>query len=159
MDEIENRDKTAIREEHLEPGELYELLSCYRDTLPTLTDSLIRKNLARKIAQYGHLLIAYKGTQQAGFAAFYANDNVTMTAFLSLFAIKNHFRGSGIGRDLLNAVESISKASGMKRIRLEVRIENDTAIGFYKHLNFKAEASCCSSTMYLIKDCKLNQHE
>ena len=159
MDEFGYRDKTTIREERLCPCELYELFSCYKDVLPALTDILNRKKLAEKIALHGHLLIAYRGSQQAGFAAFYANDNVTMISYLSLFAIKEQFRGTGIGRDLLKAVESISVASGMNRIRLEVRNDNVTAIGFYKHLNFTTEAPCSSSSIYMIKDCEIIQHE
>lgn len=50
------------------------------------------------------------------------------------------YRGLGIGRRLLEACIAKAWAKGITRVQLEVRADNERAIGLYKALGFSQEA-------------------
>jgi putative acetyltransferase len=50
------------------------------------------------------------------------------------------YRGRGIGRRLLGACIAKAWAQGITRIELEVRVDNERAIGLYRSLGFEQEA-------------------
>jgi ribosomal protein S18 acetylase RimI-like enzyme len=50
------------------------------------------------------------------------------------------YRGQGIGRRLLQACITKAGRKGITRIELEVRADNERAIGLYKALGFEVEA-------------------
>ncbi|MFB0515225.1 MAG: ribosomal protein S18-alanine N-acetyltransferase [Candidatus Neomarinimicrobiota bacterium] len=53
-------------------------------------------------------------------------------------AVHPDFRGRGIGRGLIEAVESFCRKSDFKRILLEVRKDNEIARHLYQSMGFKA---------------------
>lgn len=59
-------------------------------------------------------------------------------------AVKKEFRGSGVGRKLLESVISIAKERNYCKITLEVRDDNHNAQKLYKSLGFKD----CEPKMY-----------
>jgi ribosomal protein S18 acetylase RimI-like enzyme len=52
------------------------------------------------------------------------------------FAIDPAWQGRGIGRDVLRRICRQLRAEGFERIRLEVAVENDRALGLYTSLGF-----------------------
>ncbi len=53
-----------------------------------------------------------------------------------LFAVDEKYRNQGIGYKLLNDITKVMIGTGLSTIRLEVRIDNDHAIKFYKKNGF-----------------------
>lgn len=50
------------------------------------------------------------------------------------------YRGQGIGRQLLSACLAKAKASGITRVELEARADNERAIKLYERMGFQREA-------------------
>jgi [ribosomal protein S18]-alanine N-acetyltransferase len=55
---------------------------------------------------------------------------------LQLLAVRADCAGRGIGRHLVEWLESCARAAGMARITLEARESNVGGINFYKHLGY-----------------------
>ena len=53
-------------------------------------------------------------------------------------AVKRKFRRQGVGRQLMEKLEEILLRVGVKKVRLEVAIENKTAVNFYRKLGYRA---------------------
>lgn len=60
------------------------------------------------------------------------------SAWLEDMVIDAKFRGSGIGRQLLQNTLDWAKSKGATRAQLLVDIENTEALGYYQHLNWVA---------------------
>jgi ribosomal protein S18 acetylase RimI-like enzyme len=60
---------------------------------------------------------------------------------LGMGVIRGH-RGKGIGRALMQATLSAAKASGMRRIELTVRVDNEPAKRLYESFGFVTEGLC-----------------
>ena len=54
----------------------------------------------------------------------------------------SEYRGKGIGRALMQATLAAATASGMRRIELTVRVDNDPARRLYESLGFVTEGLC-----------------
>ncbi|HDI31833.1 MAG TPA: ribosomal-protein-alanine N-acetyltransferase [Thermofilum sp.] len=54
-------------------------------------------------------------------------------------AVHPEFRGKGIGKRLMEECIARLRNKGVKKIRLEVRVSNERAIGLYKKLGFRVE--------------------
>lgn len=93
--------------------------------------------LCSKLIEHGIVLCLKQDDTIVGFAAFYANNQVTGSAFLSLIAVSPDYRHQGLGRELVNAVCRVSSASGMQRLELQVRADNHAALRFYHSLGFE----------------------
>ena len=52
-------------------------------------------------------------------------------------AVDPKYRGRGIGKSLLKAIEELLRDSGAKVIRLEVSEDNEVAINLYRKLNYE----------------------
>ena len=118
-------------------ADISAVLSSFKDTLPTLKNGVVRiDEFSVKVLNNG-LMYAYEDAEaQKGFVVFYANDQVDKTAYLSMIAVKEQYRGEHIGTKLLNWVEIESFKLGMSRLRLEVNKQNNAAIDFYKRRGF-----------------------
>jgi ribosomal protein S18 acetylase RimI-like enzyme len=53
--------------------------------------------------------------------------------------VKREFRGKGIGKILLEKAQSYCREKGYSRILLMVSVNNETALGLYNKMGFKAE--------------------
>lgn len=58
------------------------------------------------------------------------------TVSLALFAVDRRYRGRGAGSALLDALVFACRGAGMRRIQLEARVENASAIAFYSRRGF-----------------------
>jgi len=52
-------------------------------------------------------------------------------------AVDPEFRGRGVGRSLMESLESRMFGDGIRRFRLEVAVSNNVAISMYKSLGYK----------------------
>ncbi len=123
--------------------------SCKEDMFSSLSDDFL-ESLAEKFAKHGCFLTAYQEEKLVGYIAFYCNDNVGKTAFISVIVVKKSFQRIGLGSALINEAIKKSKENGMTKLRLEVDMNNKNAIQFYKRMGFAVES--VSTTMYMSKD-------
>jgi ribosomal protein S18 acetylase RimI-like enzyme len=107
---------------------------------------------ARKLADDGLIYEATRDGVRAGFVAFYANDQVSGTAFLSHLAVKSGYRGAGVGLSLMRRCIDEARREGMKRIRLEVDSANDLAIQFYRSLGFAPDGPASTKSLFMMRD-------
>ena len=49
------------------------------------------------------------------------------------------WRGRGLGRSLVSACLDKARSSGITRVELEVRVDNESAIGLYERIGFRRE--------------------
>lgn len=96
-----------------------------------INNSQIIDNLSDKFHRFGTFLVAKKGEEICGFSAFYSNDLITYTAFLSMIVVSSNYQGMGIGQLLLNKTIEICRENNMKHLSLEVDKNNNRAIHFY----------------------------
>lgn len=54
-------------------------------------------------------------------------------------AVKNCYRGKGIGKHLMNLLIELAAAVGVRAVTLEVKTTNVTAVNMYSQLGFKIE--------------------
>lgn len=62
----------------------------------------------------------------------------SVTARLYSFCVDPEARGTGLGRELLEALEAIARERGSQRLLLEVRADNRVAMGLYRRMGFMA---------------------
>jgi len=60
-------------------------------------------------------------------------------ARLYSFCVHPDSRGTGLGRQLLEALEEAARARGSIRLGLEVRADNRTALALYRRMGFRLE--------------------
>ncbi len=70
-------------------------------------------------------------------------------------AVVPGWRGRGIGRRLLAAVEALARARGHCKITLEVREDNPAAMALYRRLGFGSAATCGNAVQYLFLEKRL----
>lgn len=83
------------------------------------------------------VLIAYRGTEAAGFALFFHNYSTFLARrglYLEDLFVCPQFRGRGLGRSLLVEVARIAVQRRCGRFELSVLDWNQSAIGFYQKL-------------------------
>tara|TARA_B100000029_G_scaffold501404_1_gene574695 strand:- start:1228 stop:1707 length:480 start_codon:yes stop_codon:yes gene_type:complete len=83
------------------------------------------------------VVVARHIRQVAGFAIAEFTYN---KIHLDLLAVSQGYQRQGIGRQLIEWLESSAKTSGRKIMSLEVRASNTGAMGFYNRLGFYEES-------------------
>ncbi len=73
---------------------------------------------------------------------FYAEDD----AHLLLFAVRRADQRRGIGSAVLTWLETVARAAGASRIRVEARVDNLAARGFYRDHGYRERG--IKATMY-----------
>ena len=117
--------------------EILAVLDQFTPDLYTLASGVVdKKKMTEKFAKFATVIAVAENGGIVGFSAFYSNDREQRTAYLSLIAVDRNSRSGGIGKILINETVRRSKERGMERLTLEVRKENLSAIGFYRHLGF-----------------------
>lgn len=95
-------------------------------------------------------ILAYGG-ETLGYAIVYANDFTSKTAFITMIAVRPEYQGRNIGKDLLLAVQKLAGERGMRELELEVRTDNQKAIGFYEKNGFCRKEKRGKESMYMVK--------
>lgn len=104
-----------------------------------------------KIDKYAIFIAAYENNVPVGYAAIYANDKESKTAFISMIGVLEEAQGKHIGSALMKKCVEKAIENDMKNIRLEVLNTNEKAIRFYKHHGFEYEKKCSDTSNHLIK--------
>ena len=95
----------------------------------------IYPDLLQKICRYGIFAFACQ-EEPAAYCAFYANDADSLTAYISLIAVKPEYQRLHIGRQLLEYCLKTAADRGMHYCALEVKKNNSSAIRFYQENGF-----------------------
>jgi ribosomal protein S18 acetylase RimI-like enzyme len=107
---------------------------------------------AEKLSGRGFVYSAEADGLLAGFAAFYANDLDSFTAYLTHIAVADAFQGMGIGRMLMRTCMDVSKGAGMRKVKLEVDTANAAAIGLYESLGFLRYGPASPESCFMLLD-------
>ncbi|WP_223305118.1 MULTISPECIES: peptidase C39 family protein [Thalassospira] len=100
-------------------------------------DRLSRRAFKRFLGiETARLCVAEKGGLVIGYALVIFRSNVAMARLYSMAVLAEH-RGLGIGRALLNRAEELSLDFGAPILRLEVNLDNDTAIRLFKAAGYR----------------------
>ena len=87
-------------------------------------------------AKHGILLIAENGEQVCGYGLVWCHKGTRLARLYSL-AVKPTMQGKGIAKMLLAALEKQTSERGRIYLRLEVAVNNKSAIGLYKSLGYR----------------------
>ncbi len=100
-------------------------------------EAFVRDSVATDAVQF----MAVQGRQVVGWADVFPSWAHAVAHCGSLgMGVLPAFRGQGIGRRLLQACIDKARAKGITRIELEVRADNQPAIGLYRSMGFEQEA-------------------
>lgn len=120
-----------------EKEKIQEVLDLFADTLESLSKGKeFRNKMAEKFASNAAVITLEENGCIRAFAAFYANDMYSHTAFLSMIAVLQDYRGRGIARGLLDVICTDAEERGMAYLRLEVKKDNISAKRFYRNNHF-----------------------
>ena len=114
---------------------------CALETNNFTSDRISRASFLRFLrGSSARLLVADAGDSDhpnvVGYGLLLLRKN-TVTARIYSLAISNEWRGIGLGTQLLAGLENFAIDAGCHRIRLEVRIENDTARALYERHGYQ----------------------
>ncbi|MCI6360374.1 MAG: ATP-grasp domain-containing protein [Eubacterium coprostanoligenes] len=130
--------------------EIYRALECLQDDIkPTLNERNINiRSYANKLASNGVAFIALDNEKIVGIISGYVNcDN----AYVSIFIVKEGYRGKSIGKHLLNYFQNKATQNDVQILKLEVRKINTNAIGFYNHFGFNITKEATEESYYMEK--------
>lgn len=86
-------------------------------------------------ASGGYFVIGYWDTQAVGCGAFRPYDKATVE--IKRMFVAPHFRGRGIARAILNAVEAEARKRGYERSILETANRQPEAVAFYRSCGYR----------------------
>ena len=102
-----------------------------------------RKYIRDNIAQGAPHFVALADGSVVGWCDVAVKPRPTLrhSGVLGMGVIREH-RGKGIGRALMQATLAAAKASGLRRIELTVRVDNEPARRLYESFGFVTEGLC-----------------
>lgn len=134
---------------------IYNLLTEFQDVFPHLMDKISNlEDYAEKLSELAYVYSAEKNGESVGILIFYANDEKSRTAYISLIGVKKGYECKGIGKELLDHCEEVSLQNDMLRLKLEVDKDNITAIKFYKKNGFVTLNETERNSFYMQKTFK-----
>ncbi|MEE4236111.1 MAG: GNAT family N-acetyltransferase [Anderseniella sp.] len=104
------------------------------------------------------VLLAWVGEQPVGIAVCFVGFSTFRARGLFNvhdLAVLPRWRGQGVGRRLLRAVEAEARARGYCKITLEVRADNGAAMALYRRLGFGAGVGAREPAQYLFMERRL----
>ena len=127
-------------------------------------ESAVRKRLANDLARHPTclILLAFVDQQPVGVATcFYAYSTFRARPLINVhdIAVLAAYRGQGIGRALLRAIEHEARAQDCCKVTLEVREDNPLAHGLYRSEGFGRAELGSDSVQYLFLEKHLDQPE
>lgn len=131
--------------------DIYKLLNEYSNIFPNLSQRVIYNEFAQKLEAFADVYVLCVDGKNAGMIAFYSNDEIGKTAYITLIGVKKNFRNLGLGKQLLKFCESVSIEKGFTKIKLEVNKLNETAIRFYIRNGF-SQISQDEKSLYMMKE-------
>lgn len=107
-------------------------------------------SLFRKVDFLAKFCAAYTD-DVIGYAAMYANDLQSKTAYITLIAVRRENQKAGVGSALIAWCESTAIGRGMRQLRLEVAKDNTNARSFYERHGFCYEVGQKEGSLYMRK--------
>lgn len=142
--------KALVLERITERELIYRIMNCCKESVfnQSFSNNIVIKGLANKFAAFSEFIAIKIDGFYVGYIAFYCNDIEKKQAYLSMIIIHKSFQHLGLGKLLMDYMLSFVRLQNFISVKLEVNIENDYAIRFYKKYGFK-EVSTNSSSHYL----------
>lgn len=120
----------GLRIRPAEPRDLGALVRLEEAVFPT--DRLTRRDFRHALRSATiDMLVAESGDAVAGYVQIHRRRGATL-AHLATIAVEPDQHGGGVGRALADAAETVARAAGCDRLRLEVRADNARAIRLYE---------------------------
>ncbi len=91
---------------------------------------------SKKLEKYASVVISKINGELCGLLVYYANNMESRTAYISLIGVLPDFQGRRLGNKLLDYCIENSRLNGMSKLELEVDLDNDNAISFYRKNGF-----------------------
>ncbi len=113
------------------------LMECDDSFSPSLSETVNIEAYSKKIHEFAVTFEAWCNNELIGLIAAYFNDKTSNAAFITNVSVINSFKGKGIASVLLENCIDFAKTKQMKKVVLEVSIENKKAIRLYEKYNFK----------------------
>lgn len=149
---------------HMKPEFTIQKLDSEKDIYQSLieTESLLIPTLierdidiraySQKLSEWGNVwgIKGAKG-ETLGLLASYSNDTDTKTAYLTILAITPSYRGLHLAEELLTLAEKNALECKMVKFKLEVRKNNDNAIGFYERFGYQIIGDATIDSFYMEK--------
>ena len=120
-----------------EADEVKELLVSFGDVFPNLKGRIRSYDeFSEKLASYANVYVCLKENSPCGLLVYYSNDTSSKTAYISLIGVLEEYRGISVGKFMLDWCMYNSSIVGMSTVKLEVELNNENAIRFYKRNGF-----------------------
>ena len=133
--------------------DIYNLLMEFQEVFPHLMDKIPNlEEYAEKLSEFAYVYLAKQNNKSVGILIFYANDEESKTAYISLIGVKKGHERKGMGKELLEYCEKISRQSSMSRLKLEVDEDNVSAVKFYEKNGFRYLETTGRNSFYMQKD-------
>ena len=112
----------------------YHLLEMDQQIIPPLSDRVDISNYSMKIALNGFQVFAYE-KKDFGHCFFYKHKKDYI--YITSFGVLKEVRKQKIGQRLMDKTKSICRQEKIKKITLQVSINNTSALLFYKKQGFQ----------------------
>ena len=133
-----------------------ELLSFMRqqveDAFPSLKDNNRLKSFTQKLYLNAELCLCREDRTPVGMIAFYANRAELDFAFIPHVYVSRDYRKMGVFSRMLQEVEKYVKNKGYNVLKLEVEIDNTTALRAYHQRGFYKIEYASQHSYYLYKE-------
>ena len=129
-------------ETKLETSEIVSIMHLVGEQLPDpLCERVNIFDYTQKLLKNGSIYIVFNTQDNpVGIMGFYANNQITKVAYLTIIGLLPEARGKGIGNKLMKFLFTESHRLGMKKISLNVNQSNRQAIKLYKQQGFKVKS-------------------
>ena len=102
-----------------------------------LSQKISLREYAEKIIEFGEIVVALEKNTLKGLAIGYTENLKGNSAYISVVGVKKEFRGSGIGKKVVQKFIEICRQKKIKSVNLYTHKSNKAAIKMYKALGFK----------------------
>jgi ribosomal protein S18 acetylase RimI-like enzyme len=124
----------------LDAEEVYLFLTkCDKQFSPHLSTRVNLREYSEKLFINSTIIHVKNNDDLIGLIAFYMNNNSQGYSFISLICVLNEYEGKLIGSRLMEECTSLVKNKKIRAIKLEVDIQNQRAMTFYKKFGFIIE--------------------
>jgi ribosomal protein S18 acetylase RimI-like enzyme len=97
------------------------------------------ENLSKLIeAPFNQIELAYQGNSQTIIGSVHLIQELPDTLYFGMLTVEPTLQAQGFGKILLNHIEGIAKAYGLKRVRFTVIPTRTELVAFYERRGFKA---------------------
>lgn len=118
----------------------------------SFVENLSVADYASKLIEKAVTYVIEDNGNDAGLISFYANDSHTKTAYIALIGVMSDYKGMGLAQKLMDQCIKDCRNTGMEKIKLEVKKENQRAITFYEHYDFYKLQEASAKSIYMKKD-------